>query len=587
MKYQLYNEYDDASLSTVNIVLENRGMPLEDQTRYLAASYKDIHGWKDFGVDDMAYAVKKLVQALEDESPIFILKDPDVDGYTSTAILINYINRVYPDYVSKGLITIGEHDGKQHGLADVMDQIPPWTRLVICPDSASSDFEQHKTLLNEFGVDAVIVLDHHHCDEMSEWATVINNQMCDYPNKALTGAGVAWQFCRAVDELIGEGIFDDNPYYLLDLCALGNIADMADYREVEIKAIVREGMSHITNPFIKCMVEKNEYSMEKRGGLTYMAFAFYVVPYINAICRSGTMDEKKLVFDAMLEHKANTMVPNKARGHSGEKTELVNEAIRTAFNVKTRQTKDQDAAMETIRAKIVKYRLDKNPVIVVICDEDDAVKPTITGLVANKVQSEYKKPTIIVNENGDAYQGSGRNYGKSPIEDFRLVCESTDAVNFAQGHAGSFGISVNKDNLDDFLDKVEQAYDGIDMVPTYYVDFIIKDFLTKGPKIITDIFELKDLWGQQLQEAYVVIKSVPLNNKNVFLLSPDKNPTLKIKCGNVDIMKFKSSEEEYRKFTSGNQSLVAVCSCSVNEWNGTVTPQLIIEDYELQQEWIF
>lgn len=75
MKYQLYNEYDDASLSTVNIVLENRGMPLEDQTRYLAASYEDIHGWKDFGVDDMAYAVKKLVQALEDEDPIFILVD--------------------------------------------------------------------------------------------------------------------------------------------------------------------------------------------------------------------------------------------------------------------------------------------------------------------------------------------------------------------------------------------------------------------------------------------------------------------------------------------------------------------------------
>ena len=52
-------------------------------------------------------------------------------------------------------------------------------------------------------------------------------------------------------------------------------------------------------------------------------------------------------------------------------------------------------------------------------------------------------------------------------------------------------------------------------------------------------------------------------------------------------MKFKSSQEEYEEFTKPNQTLTAVCRCAENVWNGNSTPQLIIEDFELREEWIF
>ena len=68
----------------------------------------------------------------------------------------------------------------------------------------------------------------------------------------------------------------------------------------------------------------------------------------------------------------------------------------------------------------------------------------------------------------------------------------------------------------------------------------------------------------------------------------DKHPTLKIHLNNgVDIMKFKSSEEELEEFSKSNQILTAVCRCNKNEWMGNVTPQLIVEDYILREEWIF
>ena len=52
-------------------------------------------------------------------------------------------------------------------------------------------------------------------------------------------------------------------------------------------------------------------------------------------------------------------------------------------------------------------------------------------------------------------------------------------------------------------------------------------------------------------------------------------------------MKFKSSQEEYEDFAKSNQTLTAICRCAKNEWNGNITAQLIIEDYSLQEEWIF
>jgi hypothetical protein len=63
------------------------------------------------------------------------------------------------------------------------------------------------------------------------------------------------------------------------------------------------------------------------------------------------------------------------------------------------------------------------------------------------------------------------------------------------------------------------------------------------------------------------------------------HPTLKIHLPNgVDIMKFKSSQEEYEYFTKPNMYLTAVCRCAINEWNGRVTAQLIIEDFYVNEQ---
>lgn len=124
------------------------------------------------------------------------------------------------------------HEGKQHGLEDLIDKIIENDKkygLIILPDSSSNDFEYHERL-KEIGVPA-LVLDHHILEaEVSENAIIINNQSSEkYCNKELTGAGVVWQFCCYLDEVLEQ----DNAMYFIDLAALGIIGDMGGLNEIE------------------------------------------------------------------------------------------------------------------------------------------------------------------------------------------------------------------------------------------------------------------------------------------------------------------------------------------------------------------
>ena len=97
-----------------------------------------------------------------------------------------------------------------------------------------------------------------------------------------------------------------------------------------------------------------------------------------------------------------------------------------------------------------------------------------------------------------------------------------------------------------------------------------------------------NIYGQGIPESFVAIEDLDLSQCSVHLLSRDKNPTLKIVLPNdVTIMKFKSSEEEYEEFLSDHAVLTCIGTCAINKWNGHVTPQIILENMELREEWIF
>ena len=474
------------------------------------------------------------------------------------------------------------HIGKQHGLSDFdFNNIENLNLgLVICPDSASNDYEYHKKL-KDFGIN-ILVLDHHEAEKISEDAIIINNQLSDYPNKDFSGVGVTWQFCRYLDDLLHKDFA--NKY--LDLVALGNMADMMSMKSIETKYLINKGFEgdNIHNPFIYGMWQKNNYKLGSK--ITPMGAAFYIAPFVNAMVRSGTQPEKELLFKSMLKFEAFEQILSNKRGHKlGEMERVLDQALRTCTNVKNRQSKAETAGLEFLEGQIAENNLLDHKVLLFLLDPGQ-IDRNIAGLVANKFMAKYQRPccilTKVIDGNNISYQGSARGYDKSGITNFKDICDGFEETIYAQGHQGAFGLGEPADAISAFLDYTDEVLKEMPNEPVYSVDYIF-DGKDVNVQTILSIADMGDIWGKDMDEPYVVIEGLKVTKDMVTLMSPDKTPTLKITLPNCSCIKFGSSQEEYEKLYSedGYYELNIVGRCNKNEWNGNVTAQIFIEDYEI------
>ena len=573
MRYQLIAPRDEA-MSAVEQVLHNRGIKLEDMERFKYPSQNDIVD--PLCLEHMHEGVQMLMKHVGQNDKIFIQVDSDCDGYTSAAILINYLNCLFPHFVQTK-ISYRIHDGKQHGL--LTDTIPEDIKLVIAPDSSSNDYEEHEALHNK-GID-VLVLDHHEAEKYSEFACVINNQMCDYPTKALSGAGVVYKFCCYMDSLLGTSYADD----YVDLATAGIIADVMPLKDFEIRQIILKGMQGFRNPLLKTMVAEDNFHFQGKA-LTPFNIAWYIAPYINAITRSGTMSEKQVVFESMIEFLAYKTVPSTKRGCKGQFETRVEQAVRTCKNVKNRQTKSKDGAMDAVLKTIKDENLLEHKILAIRLDPKYAADKNLTGLIANGLLDTYCRPILILNkvvEDGKVmWQGSGRGYDKANLGSLRDLLEQSGLVDYAQGHAMAFGVSIPEENYDALVQYVDEAYKDFDCTPIYSVDLIWNGTKDLSSKAFAEIADEEKIWGKGVEDPLIAIEGFRVYGKQLRLFGLEKGkPTLNIQLDDgSSLVKFKSSEEEYELLHSdlGYVIINAVGTCTRSNWG---IPQFMITDYEI------
>ena len=576
MEYQLINPRIKG-VSAIEQVLYNRG--ITNIEHYLNTDDMDI--LDPSTIANIQEGAKMLISHIAQGSKVMVQIDSDCDGFTSAALLLNYLNRLFPAFVQNN-ISYRPHSGKQHGL--ILDTIPNDVALVIAPDSSSEDYEVHQQLQKQ-GID-VLVIDHHEADHISEYACVINNQLCDYPTKSLSGVGMVYKFCCYLDNLMDTDHAND----FLDLVALGLIADMMSLRDFETKHLISLGLSQIRNPYFKGMTIKNEYSLG--GEITPFGVAFYIAPYVNAVTRSGTIEEKLILFEAMLDFKAYEQIPSTKRGCKGQMESRVEQACRNCANIKNRQTKTRDASLEIIEQIIEEQNLLDNKILAIRLNE--VQKTNLSGLIANQLMSIYQRPVLILsrtqhdilNEQGEVvdveywWEGSGRGPNVLGLEDCKAFYEASGLVEYGQGHANAFGVGIKESNFDAFMDYCNQQLKDFDFTPSYKVDFIYDAKRLEENKFdFYNLIEYKSLWGQEVEQPYIVIENLNITKDNIQFM---KGTTLKIipsGCPEIDLIKFKVSEQEYENLYSeaGCVTINVLGVCERNTWNNK--PQLIIKDY--------
>lgn len=587
MKIKLINP-PNKDLKVTEQILVNRGIKLNDAHHYLNTTDEDINSPLAFGEDKMYRAAAAIVGCMGLDQRMLVVVDCDCDGYTSAAIFINYLHDLFPSYVENKLDWF-LHSGKQHGLSDLHLEDNHKYGVIVVPDAASNDYDLHL----EFAYDdiSIVVLDHHEAEFESPNAIIINNQLCDYPNKHLSGAGVTWQFCRYFDSLMNTDFADR----YLDLVALGNTADMMSLRELETKHLITKGFKeeNLHNPFIRGMADKNAFTLG--GKVTSMGAAWYIAPFVNAMVRSGQLEEKEILFQSMLNFKAFQKIPSNKRGHKpGEMEDLVTQALRTATNVKNRQTKTEDETLEKLEGLIEKRNLLDHKVLMFLLEPGE-VDRNVAGLIANKFMAKYQRPvcmlTKVTDEKGISYQGSARGCDLAGITQFKDICEQTLAIDYAQGHQGAFGIGIPDGMIETFLERTDEILKDMSDEPIYYVDYIYEDGTFAGQDIL-DIAYLDELWGKDMDEPYIALKGIKIK-KDMVIVYRKKDNTLKITLPNrVSLIMFHAPDElcdMLQNQNPGYYTMNIIARCAANEYNGYVTPQLKIKDWEItgQNMWDF
>jgi single-stranded-DNA-specific exonuclease len=565
MNYKLI----DNSLNDVNhvekTIFYNRG--IQDIQAYTNTTDDNLY---DFSLlDNIDKAVDCIESHINENDHIHIVVDSDPDGYTSAAILYSYLKR----YDSNLNITYSLHTKKQHGISDDIE-IPDDTKLLIVPDAGSNDIEQCK----KFGKD-IVILDHHLCDKENPYAIIVNNQMCNYPNKQLSGVGVVYKFLQALDDRLWNDFAND----YLDLVALGLIADVMNITELENKRLIDKGLNNITNKLFQSLCEKQSYSMGNT--ITPIGVQFYIVPLINGMIRAGDSDEKELLFQAFIEN--DQIFKYKKRGEENEIEETIYDRVaRLCANAKTRQNRSKDKSLIDVYKSIETHKFNENKII--FGNVTKVLKPELTGMAAIKVAEHYGKPCLLLRqetENKNLYGGSGRNINNSPIEDLKAFLDSLGVFNFVQGHENAFGFQISKENIPKAIELINEKLKSTDMSKVFMVDFLI-DVDDLSVSLIRDIDNMKKYYGTGFQEPYIAVENVELFKDQTFIMGKENNTWKSIINDETALLKFKCNEEDKvlawkNDSNVDNIKINLVGKASISTYKSILTPQIIIDEYQV------
>ena len=589
MNYKLINPPNE-NYSTLEQVLVNRGIPRADIQHWLHTTDEDINDFRLLGEDKLKRAAQALMRAVSQNQKILVVVDADADGFCSSALLINYLYDLFPAWV-QNCVKWFLHSGKQHGLSDVdVEEVASsgYTQ-VWTPDASSNDYPYHLAFAKK-DIE-IVVLDHHEAEIVSPNAIVINNQLCDYPNKSFCGAGITWQFCRYLDSLMGTSFAQD----YIDLVALANISDMMSLRSIETKHLIFKGFEpkNIHNPFIARMMDKQEYSMSKKS--LPDGVAWFITPFINAMVRSGEEHEKELMFKSFLKFHAFDIVLSDKRGHkSGETEQLVTQVLRVADRVKKRQTDAQDEGMALLEGMIEKQGLLDNKVLLFLL-EPGQIDKGIAGLAANKIMGKYQRPCAVLTRretevlvpvlNGNTmttqsltkitYEGSARGCEAKGVYEFKDLCEGTGYTMLTAGHQGAFGLGIEEQNLGSFLEATNRALEDMPDETIYFIDYLYRGTDVKESQLL-DISNLSNFYGKDIDEALVGVERLKVT-ADMVQVYVKKNNTLKITLPNkVALIFFEADDDlcDRLKSTLGYIEMNIVGVPAKNVYNGWVSGQI-------------
>lgn len=540
-----------------------------------------------FGLNEKHDWARDLLNQIKevgnDNINIAILVDPDGDGFSSGALMYNYLHDKLGIKHIKTLLPLT----KEHGISafykkNVFSQSWSKFNVLILPDSSSNDLSTIASLHDNFDIVSYII-DHHILENNIEdfvfnkkyqkFFKVVSDQLSidQKITHEFTGVGMSWLFCKRLDELL-TGSYRElvqnnyiNANLYLDLVAIGQISDVSDTREEKLHIIVMTGLNNLHNNLLREFAKVKPLSCIKD-------VQFSVVPMINAVSRIGEKEDRGVLIQALTNQDQEFLVTkkrkNKSTGHFELRSERQN-IYEYAVDMLQRVKRTQDSIVKNAVSEMSEENEEINSVIVKTLP--DKYDTGIAGLIANKIQGKYHLPALVINSDLRGSARSPRNY-----DNLKDVLSDFGSVNYALGHEQAFGVSIN--SVDDFVTEFRSS--GLTNNEEYVLP-VDKVYINDLPTVneCQTVSDFKQVWSGVNDEPVVGVLGLDISKALVNV----KNGTLKIVIGDIEIVQFNSDLDIDNNFNRFACYVDIVGKPSVNKFFGRTTNQLVVDEIRFVQ----
>jgi single-stranded-DNA-specific exonuclease len=534
-------------------LLANRGInDIETAERFFNPTLEHLHD--PFLMRDMREAVDRIMAAIERQEKILIYGDYDVDGTTSTVILkkaLTLIGANVAYYIPERL-----KDG--YGLRDdAMDMAKErGFHLIISVDTgirAQKVVEYAKSL----GLD-VIITDHHLPEDALPKANAVLNPKrsdCHYPEKNLSGVGVAFKLAQALLMKTEQARFIES---FVKIAAIGTIADIVPLTG-ENRVIAKYGLAglrHPRNHGLRALLEVVGLTSNK--AISGSDIGFKIGPRINAVGRMAGASAAVDLFDATDLQSAMELAQ--------------------AMNV-------QNAARQEIEAETLAQALEQIEIHPELKEAHVAViaglgwHRGVIGIVASKVVERLHRPTLIISVEDGMGHGSGRS-----ITAFHLLngLESCgDLFERFGGHSHAAGVTIRAENIDELRRRLnayaQTVLSSEDLVPLVPIDYELS--LKQATLETLDEINRLEPFGSGNPPPIFATHGVQVVERPRIL--KDKHLKLKVMQGGrwIDAIWWGAAERAAEIFAGDTVSLAY--NLSENDYNNHKHIQLILRDLKL------
>ncbi|NLY71297.1 MAG: single-stranded-DNA-specific exonuclease RecJ [Clostridiales bacterium] len=533
-------------------LLKRRGLTDDEEIEEFLSDRPQLT-YDPFLMKNIEQGADRILNAIEKGHKICIYGDYDADGVCAISLLLEILGKLTTNITYYIPSRFDEGYGlNKEAIAAIKEDGVDLIVTVDCGSVSAEEVEYAK----QIGLD-IVVTDHHNLNDNIVSCILVNPKQkdCPYPQKDLSGCGVAFKLAQALERKTAPAISKADLNKVLDLVAIATIGDIVPLLG-ENRTMVKYGLRVIKSGRrvgLRMLIEETGLELED---INSDRIAYIIVPHLNAAGRILSADTGVKLLTQKDEHCLKKLT-SMLLSHNQERKRIQQETFESTVDI------------------VEKYHKDEMFLVLNIPEAHEG----IAGIVAGKIKDKYHRPTILLTSvDEDRLKGTGRSI--EGIDLYQMLSECKELFEKFGGHAGACGFTIKKVNFsalrDHLLVSAQRLYQ---KDPSLFSSKLLIDIVTKAKCLdhdLADKIEKLEPYGHRNPKPVFCIRGI---SPEMPMYMGDRQQHVRFNVNNLTFVIFRRGEE-FREYYKTRESIDLVGYFEKNYYNGYKRLQFIVIDFK-------